>query len=209
MDGEDDYWFLSLDVLCALLEDKEPQALAKAKIAGRRKGFERFLSHEQDPPMFLKGNVPMDLDQPADGDSEGVLKGLGTSPGSVTARARMIATQKDISLLEKGDILVCHGTDPGWTSAFSIVSGVVAQTGGGDRTLLVSVAGVWPTGGFTSWRHEAHRRRIHDYGERQHRRGPVGVRIANGVAPAGLYRCFTLSFRDIEEMLVVRGMQTS
>ncbi|MDP7357568.1 MAG: PEP/pyruvate-binding domain-containing protein [Pseudomonadales bacterium] len=128
--GENDYWFLSLDELCALLEGKEPLALAKAKIAGRRKGFERFLSHEEDPPMFLKGSVPMDLDQPADGDSEGVLKGLGTSPGTVTARARIIATQKDISLLEKGDILVCHGTDPGWTLAFSIVSGVVAQTGG-------------------------------------------------------------------------------
>ena len=78
--------------------------------------------------MFLKGNVPMELDQPADGD--GVLKGFGTSPGLVTGRARIVPTQKDIARLEQGDVLVCHGTDPGWTSAFSIVVAVVAQTGG-------------------------------------------------------------------------------
>ena len=36
----------------------------------------------------------------------------------------------DLKGMEKGDILVCHGTDPGWTLAFSLVSGVVAQTGG-------------------------------------------------------------------------------
>jgi pyruvate,water dikinase len=130
LDGENDYWFLSLDELCGLLKGTEPQVLAKVKIAGRRTGFERFLSHEEDPPMFLKGRAPLESDQPTDGDSEGVLKGLGTSPGSVTARARIIPTQKDISSLQKGDILVCHGTDPGWALAFSLVSGVVAQTGG-------------------------------------------------------------------------------
>ena len=128
LEGELDYWFLSLEEVYRLLEGKEPQALARAKIAARRKGFEHFRTHEEDPPMFLKGNSPMDIDPPADGD--GVLRGLGTSPGSVTARARIIPTQKDISRLEKGDILVCHGTDPGWALAFSLVSGVVAQTGG-------------------------------------------------------------------------------
>ena len=70
----------------------------------------------------------MDSDQTPDRD--GVLRGMGTSPGTVTGRARVIATQRDIKQLEKGDILVCHGTDPGWTPAFSFVSGVVAQTGG-------------------------------------------------------------------------------
>ena len=64
-------------------------------------------------------------------EASGVVHmGIGTSPGTVTARAKIIPTQQDIGRFEKGDILVCHGTDPGWTSAFSIVSGVVAQTGG-------------------------------------------------------------------------------
>ena len=128
LDGENDFYFLAIYELCELLEGKEPPALARAKIAARRKGFERFLSHEEDPPMFLKGDVPLDIDLPADGD--GVLRGVGTSPGLTTGRARIVPTQKDISRLEQGDILICHGTDPGWTSAFSLVSAVVAQTGG-------------------------------------------------------------------------------
>jgi pyruvate,water dikinase len=130
LDGERDFWFLSLDELCGLLAGTHSKELAKAKITGRRKAFDRFVTHEQDPPAFLKGNVPMDSNQVTMGVSGAVLKGIGTSPGFVTARARIIPTQQDIGLLEKDDILVCHGTDPGWTSAFSIISGVVAQTGG-------------------------------------------------------------------------------
>ncbi len=128
LEGERDFYFLSIHELCELLEGKEPQALARAKVAARRRGFDRFLTHEEDPPIFLKGDVPLALDPAADGD--GVLRGVGTSPGLVTARARIVPTQKDIGRLEKGDVLICHGTDPGWTSAFSVVSGVVAQTGG-------------------------------------------------------------------------------
>jgi|TARA_Y100000310_G_scaffold345763_1_gene469560 pyruvate,water dikinase len=128
LEGERDFYFLSIHELCELLDGKEPLPLARAKIAARRKGFENFLSHEEDPPIFLKGDQPFDLEQAADGD--GVLRGVGTSPGAVTARARIVPTQKDISRLEKGDVLICHGTDPGWTSAFSVVSGVIAQTGG-------------------------------------------------------------------------------
>lgn len=128
LEGKDDFYFLSIYELCELLEGKERPALAKAKIAARRKGFENFRTHEADPPMFLKGDAPLDLDMSADAD--GVLRGVGTSPGLTTGRARIVPTQKDISRLEEGDILICHGTDPGWTSAFSIVKGVVAQTGG-------------------------------------------------------------------------------
>jgi pyruvate,water dikinase len=128
LEGKDEFYFLSIHELLDLLRGKEPPVLARAKIAARRKGFDHFRTHEEDPPLFLKGDAPLDLDQPADG--AGVLRGVGTSPGSVTGRARIGPTQKDIGRLEKGDVLVCHGTDPGWTSAFSIVSAVIAQTGG-------------------------------------------------------------------------------
>lgn len=128
LDGERDFYFLSIHELCELLEGKEPPALARAKVAARMKSFDSFLSHEEDPPMFLKGDMPMELDLQTDDD--GVLRGVGTSPGLVTGRARIVPTQRDIGRLEQDDILICHGTDPGWTSAFSIVSGVVAQTGG-------------------------------------------------------------------------------
>lgn len=128
--GEDDFYFLSLDELDGLLKGNEPQALARAKVAARRKAFDLFLTHEKDPPLFLKNNIPLDEGEAIGSDNDGILKGVGTSRGLATGRARVIPTLKDIGRLEKGDILICHGTDPGWTSAFSIVAGVVAQTGG-------------------------------------------------------------------------------
>jgi pyruvate,water dikinase len=128
LENDRDFYFLSFHELWDLLHGKEPVKLARAKVAARAKGFDGFLSHEDDPPMFLKGDTELELDDGASGD--GVLKGVGTSPGLSTAPAKIVPTQNDIGRLEKGDILVCHGTDPGWTSAFSVVSGVVAQTGG-------------------------------------------------------------------------------
>ena len=73
----------------------------------------------------------MDDDAASGSLSDGsALKGSGTAPGSVTARARVVKSLDGIGRLKKGDILICNSTDPGWTSAFSIVSGVVAETGG-------------------------------------------------------------------------------
>jgi pyruvate,water dikinase len=128
LEGERDFYFLSIDELERLINGNESKVLARAKVATRSKWFKRFLTHEEDPPLFLKGNKPMDDELASDkGD---VLKGVGTARGIATGRARIIPTLRDIGRLEKGDILVCHGTDPGWTSAFSIVAGVIAQTGG-------------------------------------------------------------------------------
>jgi len=128
LEGDRDFYFLSIDELDRLLNGTEPKALARAKITARRKAFDRFLTHEEDPPLFLKGNMALD-DEPAS-NKDNILKGVGTARGIATGRARIIPTLRDIGHLEKGDILICHGTDPGWTSAFSIVSGVIAQTGG-------------------------------------------------------------------------------
>ncbi|UCG82515.1 MAG: hypothetical protein JSW38_10005, partial [Dehalococcoidia bacterium] len=131
LEGNDDYYFLSIYELTELLQGKEPVPLARAKVTARKKAFFNFLTHEDDPPLFLKGNVPLDSgEMVTSGAGDGILNGFGTSPGVASGRARVIPTQKDIGNLQKGDILICHGTDPGWTSAFSIVSAVVAQTGG-------------------------------------------------------------------------------
>jgi pyruvate,water dikinase len=39
-------------------------------------------------------------------------------------------TLDEISKVEKGDILITMATDPAWTTVFSIVGGVVVETGG-------------------------------------------------------------------------------
>ena len=48
----------------------------------------------------------------------------------VTGRAKVIITLDEAGKLEEGDILVTVATDPAWTTVFSIIGGVVVQTGG-------------------------------------------------------------------------------
>ncbi|MDP6073273.1 MAG: PEP-utilizing enzyme, partial [SAR202 cluster bacterium] len=106
-------------------------ALARAKVAGRVKAFDRYLAREENTPLYLQGRIPMADDDAQDNLSDGtVLKGSGTSPGLATGRARVVPSLEDIGRLEQGDILICNSTDPGWTPVFSIVSGIVGETGG-------------------------------------------------------------------------------
>ena len=42
----------------------------------------------------------------------------------------MCRSLDDIDRVEKGDILVTVATDPAWTTVFSIIGGVVVETGG-------------------------------------------------------------------------------
>ncbi|GIQ81921.1 hypothetical protein KIPB_002964 [Kipferlia bialata] len=61
---------------------------------------------------------------------EGALVGIPVSAGTVTGTARVIMDISDAHRLEKGDILVAPYSDPGWTSVFSLASGVVLEVGG-------------------------------------------------------------------------------
>ncbi len=58
------------------------------------------------------------------------LFGESGSAGSVTGTVCIVKDSQDFHKLEKGDILVCHFTDPEWTPLFALASGVVADTGG-------------------------------------------------------------------------------
>lgn len=50
--------------------------------------------------------------------------------GRQRARARIIADFRQASKLKKGEILVTHHSDPGWTPLFLIASGVIVEVGG-------------------------------------------------------------------------------
>jgi pyruvate,water dikinase len=74
----------------------------------------------------LLGITPPD-DSPQDPD---VLKGVAGSPGIVRGPARVVRSLSEASKLNDGDIMVCEMTLPPWVPLFSIVSGVVTDTGG-------------------------------------------------------------------------------
>ena len=62
----------------------------------------------------------------AEGD---ILRGVSGSFGKAVGRACIIHSPKEFYKMQKGDILVCHLTDPEWTPLFESASAVVADTG--------------------------------------------------------------------------------
>ena len=58
-----------------------------------------------------------------------VLKGVSGSAGISVGRVCVINSPEEFYKMKKGDILVCHFTDPEWTPLFQLARAVVADTG--------------------------------------------------------------------------------
>ena len=95
------------------------------RVRARRRVYEKYSRTE--PPKFLRGWQAFDDDQLGD-DAD--LQGIGASNGVVTGRARVCRALADIANVRPGEILVTVATDPGWTAVFSMIAGVVVETGG-------------------------------------------------------------------------------
>jgi pyruvate,water dikinase len=61
---------------------------------------------------------------------QGALRGIAASPGTVQGIARVARTVQEAMEIEKGAILICPFTEPGWTPVLDRVAGVVTETGG-------------------------------------------------------------------------------
>jgi rifampicin phosphotransferase len=122
-----DFWFLSKEELWDLVEGRANRRLARAKIAARMRDFDRFLAGERPAPYLHRGQ---ELDLDAVQHEGNVLQGLGTARGKVTGVARVAKVLKDIGRVKRGEILITTATDPGWTPVFSLIGGIVLETGG-------------------------------------------------------------------------------
>jgi rifampicin phosphotransferase len=71
--------------------------------------------------------VPADR-SPCGSPPDGLLKGVGCSPGHVRAPVRVVTRPTEASNLA-GTILVAERTDPGWTLLFTSVKGLLVQRG--------------------------------------------------------------------------------
>ena len=129
LDEVDDAYFFGFAELFALLRGSEPALTAKtrAKLAGRRANFFRQLNHVARNPKYMRNGQPVVFESENGG---GGLRGVGTSRGQITGRARIVLQLKDIGQVKDGEILITHSTDPGWTPVFNLLSGIVLETGG-------------------------------------------------------------------------------
>ncbi|MEZ5261154.1 MAG: PEP-utilizing enzyme [Acidimicrobiia bacterium] len=86
---------------------------------------------EPDPFMDAVVTRLLGVRPPDEGEADpNVLTGVAGSPGVVRGTVKVVRSLAEASVLEDGDIMVCEMTLPPWVPLFSIVSGVVADTGG-------------------------------------------------------------------------------
>jgi rifampicin phosphotransferase len=93
----------------------------------RRADYERELKRRRVPRVLLSDGTEPCAEAPP--DYAGALRGSPASPGTVTAKARVILDPTG-ARLEPGEILVAPSTDPGWTPLFLTASGLVMEMGG-------------------------------------------------------------------------------
>ncbi|MEV7647125.1 PEP/pyruvate-binding domain-containing protein [Arthrobacter sp. NPDC089319] len=62
--------------------------------------------------------------------ADGIIKGIGASPGRVSAPARVLNGPEDFGRMEPGDVLIARITTPAWTPLFAMASAVVTDVGG-------------------------------------------------------------------------------
>jgi phosphohistidine swiveling domain-containing protein len=125
----DDFYFFSKNELFELFLFGKSNRLTREKVIARRRNHERF-KKEFFAPMYMVGDRYANLEESLKSDDPNVLRGLGTSRGTISGVARVIGSQKDIGRVQKDEILITAATDPGWTPVFMVISGLVLETGG-------------------------------------------------------------------------------
>jgi pyruvate,water dikinase len=63
-------------------------------------------------------------------EPDGQIRGIATSPGRVTAPARLVRGPEEFDQMKPGEVLVPRITTPAWTPLFALASGVVTDVGG-------------------------------------------------------------------------------
>jgi pyruvate,water dikinase len=121
--SSDDVFFLSIGEVRAAIAGEDLHEV----VAERRAMFQRERARRHIPRVLLSDGTDAEIALvPA---AAGDLRGSPASPGSVTAKARVILSPLG-ARLEPGEILVAPSTDPGWTPLFLTAGGLVMEMGG-------------------------------------------------------------------------------
>jgi pyruvate,water dikinase len=126
LDSADDVFYLTL----AELRGRLPADCA-GTVRERRALRQRYLELEL-PLDWIGMPVPTRSAQatPATISDISRIDALGVSAGKVEGIAKVVIDPNDSEAFEPGDILICHTTDPSWSSHFFIAAAVVIDIGG-------------------------------------------------------------------------------
>ncbi len=125
-------FFLEREELWKLIEN--PAAFGDLEQRIEQRINEYMLWKDRLPATYLFDDVETE-GEIVEGDPTGIPEqglgaGLGASRGVARGRARVVRELAHVAGVEPGEILVASNTDPGWTSVFPLLSGLVTETGG-------------------------------------------------------------------------------
>ncbi len=123
----DDIFFLDIAEARRALSGEAMQNL----VTQRREAYELELRRRHIPRLLLSDGTELEAVAAAGQTADGAISGSPASPGTVTARARVILEPVG-ARLEPGEILVAPSTDPGWTPLFLTAGGLVMEMGGSN-----------------------------------------------------------------------------
>jgi pyruvate,water dikinase len=126
----DETAYLDLAEIRSYLAGKQSleQSFSRTKLNEARKLYQYHLRLPEPPLSFVGAYKPTRrVEVVPTGDA---IRGLGTSPGKVIGRARMIHDlARQANEFKAGEVLVTSWTDASWTPLFAIASAVVTDVG--------------------------------------------------------------------------------
>jgi pyruvate,water dikinase len=132
--ADDIYWLEKSEVegLIAALESGKPLPDLTEHIPARKAEWQSFLKIT--PPVMLPEKTGWSKlihgGEAEKKDGKTILKGVGTSSGTITAPARVLFGPEDFNAMKPGEVLVAVTTTPAWTPLFAMASAVVTDIGG-------------------------------------------------------------------------------
>ncbi len=114
----DEVHYLYPDEVKAWLSGQAPPPEEARKLIARRRATYQVVNGRWQARLFQAAGT------------DGMLSGVGASPGVVRAKARLVRGEHEFGRLQPGEVLVCPYSNPSWTPLFASASAVVAETGG-------------------------------------------------------------------------------
>jgi pyruvate,water dikinase len=132
--ADDIYWLEKADVeeLITFLEAGKTLPNIAERIPSRKAEWQGYLKIT--PPVMLPEKTGWNRfvhgEEAEKKDGKTILKGVGTSRGTITASARVLLGPEDFNSMKPGEVLVAVTTTPAWTPLFAMASAVVTDIGG-------------------------------------------------------------------------------
>jgi len=126
----DHIFYLPYQEVIAILRDERPDPKAiRQRIEANQNymfSFRNFKNPNEVGQRWQYQQVKLEKQA----DIKKVFRGIPCAQGKAAGRVRVIQDINQSDRIQPGDILVTRFTDPGWTPLFSLLSGVITETGG-------------------------------------------------------------------------------